>query len=232
MSNGDLASALSLSPALRFRYDITPVTVENFTPTINKVTNEQTTYKFRAVLSFARSDEEQNRIRELIKGAMKDDRYKDLVFVDASSTVLGGERFGQWVECAANEEYWRTKDGKLADEMSRKAKAILEDWKTDIENGSFTIYSTYAKSGEPYGSTVSALTALSNTVIRRYSLSFDNAKVSEQMFTQSVPRYQDGATYGITQTCGGIFQQSFVVPLMQGAWQVEKRQSPCDGDGV
>ena len=53
---------------------------------------------------------------------MKDDRYQRLVFVDASSSVLGAERFNQWVECVANEEYWRAKDGKLADEMSRKAK--------------------------------------------------------------------------------------------------------------
>lgn len=220
VSNGDLVSALSLSPALRFRYDVMPVTIENFTATINKITNEPTAYKFRAVLSFARTDEEQNKIRELIRAAMKDTRYVAVVFIDASSTVLGGERFGQWVECAANEEYWRTKDGKLADEMSRKAKAILEDWKTDAANGSFTIYSEFAKSGEPYGTAASALTALSTTVIRKHQLSFDNAKVSEQMF--AVSGFLSGAKYGITQTCGGVFQQSFIVPLMQGAWQIDK----------
>lgn len=219
VSGGDLVSAFSLSPALRFRYDITPVTVENFTATINRITNEPLTYKIRAVLSFARSDEEQNKIRELIRGAMNNDRYKDLVFIDASSTVLGGERFERWVECAANEEYWRPKDGRLADEMSRKAKAILEDWKTDVANGSFTVYFAYAKTGEPYGSMSSTLTALSNYVIKKYPLSFDNAKVSEQMF--AVSGLPSGAKYGILQACGGVFQQSFVVPLMQGAWQID-----------
>jgi hypothetical protein len=103
VSGGDLASALSLTAALRFRYDVTPVTIENFTATINKITNEPTTYKLRAVLSFARNDEEQNKIRELIKGAIKDDRYQDLVFIDASSTVLGGERSGNGSN-AANED--------------------------------------------------------------------------------------------------------------------------------
>ena len=216
---GDLASALSLTPALRFRYDVTPVTIENFTATINKITNEAVTYKLRAVLSFARNDEEQNKIRELIKDAMKDDRYKDLVFVDASSTVMGGERFGQWVECAANEEYWRPKDGDLAKDMARKAKDILDDWKTDVVNGSFTVYSTFSKTGEPYGSASSALTALSNTVIRKYPLSFDNARVSDNFFL--VSGLPSGAEYGITQTCGGVFQQASVVTLMQGAWQVD-----------
>lgn len=220
VSSGDLVSALSLPPALRFRYNVMPVTVENFTVIINKITNELLTYKFRAVLSFARSDEEQNKIRELIRGAINDDRYKDIVFIDASSTVLGGERFEQWVECAANEEYWRTKDGKLADEMSRKAKEILEKWKTDVANGLFTVYTVHAKTGEPCGSASSALTALSKAVIRKYPLSFDNAKVSEQMF--AVAGFQSGAKYGISQTCGGVFQQSFVVPLMQGAWLIEK----------
>ncbi|OGU05541.1 MAG: hypothetical protein A2075_23910 [Geobacteraceae bacterium GWC2_58_44] len=218
VSGGDLLSALSLSPALRFRYDVTPVTVENFTATINKITNELSTYKFRAVLSFARDDEEQNKIRELIKGAMKDDRYKDLVFVDASSTVLGGERFGQWVDCAANDEYWRTKDGKLAEEMARKAKAILEDWKTDVANGSFTVYSAYAKTGEPYGSAFYVLTALSNAVIRKYPLSFDNAKLTENWFKTSA--FNDGAKRGINQICGGVFQEKETLVLMQNAWHV------------
>lgn len=215
---GELTSALSLTVALRFRYDVTPVTIENFTATINKITNGPPSYKLRAVLSFARNDNEQNKIRELIKGAMKDDRYEDLVFVDASSTVLGGERFEQWVEYAANEEYWRTKDGKLADEMSRKAKSILEDWKLDVANGAFSVYSAFAKTGEPYSSASSALTALSNTTIRKYPLSFDNAKVSDNFFL--VSGLQSGAKYGITQTYGGIFQQTSVTPMMQGVWQV------------
>jgi len=217
---GDLGAALSLSPPLRVRYDITPVTIENFTVTINKITNESTTYKFRAVLSFARSDEEQNKIREFIKGAMKDNRYENLVFIDASSTVLGAERFEQWVDHAANEEYWRTKDVRLADEMARKAKAILENWKTDVASNTFTVYSKYVKIGEPYGNASSVLTALSNIVIKKHPLSFDNAKVSEQMFAAS--GLPSGAKCGITQTCGGAVQQSFVVPLMQDAWQISE----------
>lgn len=220
ISDGDLLSTLSLSPALRFRYEVTPVSIDNFTGVINKITNERSGYKFRAVLSFARSDEEQNKIRALIRGAVNEDRYQDLIFIDASSTVLGCDRFEQWVACSSNEEYWRTKDGKLADEMSRKAKAILEDWKTDVANGPFTVYSTHARTGEPYGNASSCLTFLSNMVIRRYPLSFDNSKVSEQMF--AVSGLQSGARCGILQTCSGAFQQSFIMPLMQGAWQIDK----------
>jgi len=220
VSTGDLTSALTITPPLRFRYDVTPVTIENFTSNTNKITNEQTTYKFRAVLSFARNDEEQNRIREFIHSAMKDKRYDDLVFIDASSSVLGGDRFEQWVEYAAQENYWRTKDSKLADENARKAMGILEDWKTDVANGSFTVYSKLAKSGEPCDSAASALKALSHMVIKQYPLSFDNAKVSDQMFTTS--GFVSGAKYGITQMCGGVFQQSFVAPLMQGVWHIDK----------
>ncbi|GHV54672.1 hypothetical protein FACS1894216_15170 [Synergistales bacterium] len=219
VSVGGLASALSLAPSLKFRYDVTPVTIENFTVTINKITNEQSSYKIRAVLSFARSDEEQNKIRELIKGAAKDERYGALVFVDASSTVLGQDRFEQYVECAANEEYWRQKDRSLAEDLSRKTKGILEDWRTDIANGTFVVYSYYAKTGEPCNGATSVLAALSNVVIRKYPLSFDNMKVSEQMF--AVTGLPSGAKCGITQTCGGVFQQSFLLPLMQGVWQID-----------
>jgi hypothetical protein len=170
------------------------------------------------VLSFARSDEEQNKIRELIRGAMNDNRYENIVFIDASSTVLGAERFEQWADHAANEEYWRTKDVKLADEMARKTKVILEDWKTDVASSTFTVFSKYAKTGEPYGNASSVLAALTNIVTKKHLLSFDNAKVSEQMFI--VSQLPSGAKCGITQTCGGVYQQSFVIPLMQGAWQI------------
>jgi len=218
VSGGDFVTALTLSPALRFRYDVMPVTVENFTATINRITNEPSTYRYRAVLSFARSDEEQNKIRELIRGAMNDNRYENLVFIDASSTVLGAERFEQWADHAANEEYWRTKDVKLADEMARKTKVILEDWKTDVASSTFTVFSKYAKTGEPYGNASSVLAALTNIVTKKHLLSFDNAKVSEQMFI--VSQLPSGAKCGITQTCGGVYQQSFVMPLMRGAWQI------------
>lgn len=216
---GGLEEALSLSPALRFRYEVKLVTVDNFTATINRITNEQATHKFHAVLSFARNDGEQNKIRYLIKNAIRDNRYHALSFIDVSSTVLGLDRFEQWIDCAANEEYWRAKDGKLADEMSRKAKAVLEDWKMDVANGTFTLYSRFAKIGEPYGNVSSLLTALSNAVIRKHPLSFDNARISEQMF--AVTGLPSGAKHGILQTCGGVFQKSFIQPLMQEVWQIE-----------
>lgn len=219
VQTGDFASAFSPSPALRFRFDFTPVTIENFTQTINRITNEPSTYRIRTILSFARNDEEQSRIRELIKNAVKDERYKELVFMDASSTVLGADRFEQWVECAANEEYWRPKDGKLADEMARKAKGYIEDWKTDITSGTLTLYFKFSKTGDPYNSATFAFNGLANMIIRKYSLSFDNAKVSEQMF--SISGLASGAKCGITQTCGGVFQASFVTPLLQGAWQID-----------
>ena len=218
VSEGDLASAFSLPEALSFRYDVTPVTIENFTLKINKIINEQTT-KFRTVLSFARNDEERNKIRELIKDALKEDRYKNIVFVDISSTVMGGERFEQWVECVANEQYWRNKDRRLADEMSRKAKAVLEDWKTDIANGTFTVYSAFAITGEPHVSASFARTALSNIVIRKYPLSFDNAKLTENWFKSTA--LQDGPKKGIKQICGGIYQEKETLLLMQGVWQVD-----------
>lgn len=217
--DGGIASALPLNAAHRFRYEVTPVTLDNFTVTINKISNENETYKLNAVMSFARNDDEQNKIRSLIKSAIQDDRYEKIVFIDVSSTVMGGDRFGQWVDYAANEEYWRPKDGKLADEMSRKAKDVLEDWKTDIANGLFTISSSYTQT-EAYTNTNAVQDALIKIVLHKFKLSFDNAKVSEQMWT--ISGFLTGVKYGIMESCGGIYQSSFIVPLMQNAWQVEK----------
>jgi hypothetical protein len=51
-------------------------------------------------------------------------------------------------------------------------------------------------------------------------LSFDNAKVSDQFFR--ISHLPAGARYGITQTCGGIYQSKDVMLFMQSAWQTDK----------
>lgn len=212
------SDALSLTASLRFRYEIAQVTADNFTPTINKITNEAQNYKIRAVMAFARTDDEQSKIRELIKGAIKDDRYSNLVFIDASSTVMGKDRFEQYIDCAANEEYWRQKDRSLSEEMARKAKTLLEDWRTDITNNSLVVYSAYAKSGEPYLNAGTTLAALVNTVLKKYPLSFDNAKVNDNVFLLSA--LPSGAKFGIGQVGGGVFNIKEISELLKGAWQV------------
>ena len=198
INRGELGNALSLNAALRLRFDVQAATADNFTATINKITNQPASHKIYAVMTFAANDEEQNKIRKLVKDAVIDALYANIVFIDASSTVLGGDRFKQWVECAANEKYWRPKDGKLADEMSRKALDVLLDWKNDISCGTFTVYSAYHKTGEPCGSEVETCAALANIVLRRYPFSFDNAKVSDNFFLQT--QLPSGAKFGISQT--------------------------------
>jgi hypothetical protein len=218
VTDGNLSQALPLNSALKFRYEVTPITIDNFTATINKISNDDKTYRFKAVLSFARSDEEHSKIRSLVKLAVLDDRYEKIVFIDVSATLMGADRFEQWVEYAANEEYWRPKDGKLADQMSRKAKDILEEWRNDISSGLFTIFSSNMKTGEAHNNIVSVYEALFKIILQTYPLSYDNAKVSEQMWTDK--GFLAGAKNGIIQSCGGIYQSSFIVSLMQNAWGV------------
>jgi len=220
ITSGELITALSLSAALRLRYAVEAATVDNFTSIINKITNETTTHKIRAVITFAKNDEEQNKIRKFVKDVMLEERYSNLVFIDTSTTMFSADRFKQWVECAANEKYWRPKDPKLADEMSRKAKEILEDWKTDISNGSFKVYSVFNANGELCGSETAAAQALSNIVLKKYNnLTFDNAKVTDNVFLQT--QLPSSAKNGIMQSHGGVFSAKDVEHLLQGAWKID-----------
>ena len=212
ISDAQLESAITYKPSIRARYEVKLACVDDFRPTVNKIINERQTYRSRAVMCFARNENEQVRIREKIKEATADPNSKDIVFIDASESVLGADRFGRWASFAANEEYWRSKDGKLADNHKKSAEDVLADWRNDVSNGAFDVYVGQLK--EHCASTMRVSGVLEDLVIKRYPLSFDRIEVSEAFFTSRNLPF--GAKIGIQQACGGIYQQDAISRLLLG----------------
>jgi len=95
VTEGGLSTVLSLSPALRLRFEsepntgkITPVTTADFTRTINMLAVKPTGWDFYAVIAFAKDDVESASFRKTIKAAVADKQYENIVFIDALSTPL------------------------------------------------------------------------------------------------------------------------------------------------
>lgn len=217
LNAGNIDTAFNFPTSIQARYIFTNATVDNFTTSINRIVNERKTYQFHAVICYARNEDEQRKMRSLIEEAVKEFVYKDIVFIDASANIMGSDRFDRYIDVAAQEEYWRPKDGKLADDKQKNKTELLGEWKTILESGNFVVYTT-SSSKTPCGSLKLLSTALADLVLKVYPLSFDNAKVSDNFFTNG--KWADSAKRGIRLrknvdfTKPGIFTEKAVRNMM------------------
>ena len=187
VENAGLINAITLTPAQKARYDLRAVTADNFTLTINRITNEREDYRIKVAVCFARNEDEQNKIYNLIGGAIRNERYHRLVFIDASSNLINREVFTRWIDNAASEKYWRGKDNALADKMKTNAADCLKEWKTSLESGSFVYYPA-TKTADDERKKISCQNAdriteeLKDNVRRIYPYSFDDANITDTLF--------------------------------------------------
>lgn len=159
VTEGSLATVLSLSPALRLRFEsepntgkITPVTPADFTRTINILRDKPTGWHFHAVIAFAKDNAEATTFRRIIKTAVADKQYENIVFIDALATPLGTEAFEHYVDYSAMAMYYNGSNNTSSRDSSEKACHVLDqDWKNRIYNGQFVVYTYANQDGEKLG---------------------------------------------------------------------------------
>lgn len=211
--DGDLSTVLSLSPALRLRFEsepntgkIIPVTPSDFTRIINSLRDKSTSWNFQAVIAFAKDDVEAVSFRKIIKAAAADKQYENIVFIDALSTPLGIESFEQYVDYSSMAMYYRGNNNSESRENDDKAKRILnKDWKDRIYNGQFIVYTYTNQEGEKLGNAQGVASILQTVVTARfpYIREFDfNGRLSENLFKLTNARAS--AKCGIIRKTSGV----------------------------
>lgn len=235
VTDGGLSTVLSLSPALRLRFEsepgtgkITPVTTENLTRTINNMRDMATRWNFHAVIAFAKDDAEAAIFRKTLRTAVADKQYENIVFIDALSTPLGSEAFEQYVDFSAMAMYYRGSNNTSSRESEDKAKRVLDqDWKNRIYNGQFVVYTYANQEGEKLGNGQGVASVLQTIVTNRFPQiqTFDFARgltENHHKLTQG----KNSAAYGITGTTksspvNGI-EKALLSTLSPTAWQAGK----------
>ena len=228
VAEGNLSTVLSLSPALRLRFEIepnsgkiTPVTVSDFTRTINNLRDKTTKWNFHAVIAFAKNDAEAVSFRKMIKAAVADKQYKNIVFIDALSTPLGIEAFEQYVDYSAMAMYYSGNNNAASREYSDKARHVLDqDWKNRIYNGQFIVYTYANQEGEKFGNGQGVASVLQTIVTTRFPLVFDFTKgLSEAQL--KLTNGKASARCGIVQSTSGVVGgiEKHVLPTV---WKVYK----------
>ena len=149
LQEADMQSAISLTGALRLRYEMRYVSYSDFKSTINQLRGQEETFgnKIMAVTAFARDDAESVQIGKAIKEAVADGSYH-IVFIDASITPLGNDLLEQYADAMANSVVNLKQDRGLAAYFDTNAKDILKKWRGRVAAGEFIIYSQAKPDGE------------------------------------------------------------------------------------
>lgn len=179
-----LPIALALPPALKLRYAIAPdtgalpiVTMSDFTKTMENLKHKDSTWHFKAVLAVAKTEEEAQSFRNVIKNAIVNEEYKGIAVIDALSTPLGLESFEQYVDFSAMSLYYNGNNNQQAKDNSRKAKDILNrEWKDRIYNGQLILYTYENQQGEKANNAGEIYTLLQTIVLNKYPHVLDFTK--------------------------------------------------------
>lgn len=234
VTEGGLSAVLSLSPALRLRFEsepgtgkITPVTATDFTRTINILRDRATGWYFHAVIAFAKDDAEAATFRKMLRAAVADKQYENIVFIDTLSTPLGQEAFEQYVDFSAMAMYYQGNQNTSSRESADKAKRILDqDWKNRIYNGQFFVYTYANQEGEKLGNGQGVASVLQTIVTERFAKNgfcsvFDFAKNLTESQLKITPAMKQSAKSGILQVTSGVVVgiEKHVIPTV---WKTDK----------
>lgn len=229
VTEGGLSTVLSLSPALRLRFEfepgtgkIKPVTTADFTRTINILREKATGWNFHAVIAFAKDDAEAAIFRKALRTAVADKQYENIVFIDALSTPLGSEAFEQYVDFSAMAMYYRGSNNTSSRESDEKAKRILDqDWKNRIYNGQFIVYTYANQEGEKLGNGQGVASVLQTIVTTKFPCAFDFAKNLTESQLKITPAMKQSAKSGISQATSGVVVgvEKHVLPTV---WKIDR----------
>lgn len=229
VAEGGLSTVLSLSPALRLRFEsepgtgkITSVTISDFTRTINILRDKATGYNFHAVIAFAKDDAEVAIFRKTLRNTVADKQYENIVFIDALSTPLGSEAFEQYVDFSAMAMYYQGSNNTSSRESADKAKRVLDqDWKNRIYNGQFVVYNYANQEGEKLGNGQGVASILQTIVTTKFPYVFDFAKSLTESQLKMTPAMKQSAKSGILQATSGVTVgiEKHVLPSV---WKIDR----------
>lgn len=192
-----VATALSLPPALKLRFALDlesgrlpVVTISDFKKVMDALKNKDVDWHFYAVLALAKTDEEAQSFRTLIKNTIADPMYKNITVIDALSTPLGLEAFEQYVDYSAMSMYYNGNNIQQSKENAKKAKDVLErDWKERIHDGQFIVFNYANQEGEKATGAGAVQTIMQTVVLNRFRYVQDFKKgLSETQLKLTTPK--------------------------------------------
>ena len=104
----------------------------------NQLKVKDTSWHFFAVLALARTDEEAQTFRNMIKKTIGNAEYKTILVIDALSSPLGLELFEEYVSYSAMSMYYNGNNNQQSKDNARKAREVLDRTWRDLYDCFYT----------------------------------------------------------------------------------------------
>ena len=223
VENAKVLDSLRLTPAQKIRYSFFPLTVDNFSLTVNRASKNSYFFQIAVVICFARNEGEYYKIQNFIRQISENNHCHKLAIIDASSNYLNSEIFNQWLANSANEKYWRGKDNSLADKMKENADDCLQDWCLSFETGQFVFYPALKNPNlvrtKINCQNLDAITnELQNNVTQVFQFSFDEANINDSLFLAT--NLKRLAEAGIKQEEFSMLKLRDIKNILPNIWEV------------
>lgn len=141
ISGFDPWEVLPAQAALACRMIIRKATASDFKKELNRLVGEEgKSWRIKVIMLFARSPQEADRVRELMKEALADPRASNIYFIDAANVSMLPEQFEELATALGRQNYFASKDEAQAQHAKRNAENLLRDWQRKIASGKFALY--------------------------------------------------------------------------------------------
>ena len=221
-AKAELLSAISLPASLKNRFQLEAVAAEEFTKKINGYSNNPLEYQFRIAVSFAMDDAEAAQVKALIEQHVTDERYGDLIFLNAAMAPMGHDAMEQYVDAIAYSAYYMKSDKKQAQGYEEQAGKVLDKWRNDIEKGSFILYNKDNPSGKRCANLSALQDELKFIEQKVYPYGLGQFNVTDPMWNKT-PLAQ-GAECGILEELKQSYKssnkQTSLETVLSGVWKV------------
>ena len=224
ITEGCLEEAIELPAALKLRYKLTFASITDFEQNAKRWINEaQRDQKhLYAVVTFAKDVLERITLTQKITAKLSENPDTSVVFIDCSKTLLGEEKFDEWVEYKAKADFHSGKDRDQSTQNTNYANDVLKIWRNNIKGGEFVYYSKERLNGETLATEEALMDELRAYNRKIFNHGLECYNVIANMWTLNAAR--QGAECGLKEEIAGTFRSSNpnnkLEVALAGAWGV------------
>lgn len=227
IEEGEFVNDFKLPKHLEIRFpNVRHLTYENIKLEVARLKSDSESHPTRlyAVYTFARNEEEHERIKNEIQRIFNDG-FDKIAFIDYSATYLNPDLFNHYIDNMANCNYQKGKDAGQAKTYDRNAKEALRRWRIQLKNSYPKIYT----SDNRIGTTCNSESEV-NAMLKEFDEQFfpnaleTHVTVLDTMY--SATQLKQGAECGITGEIKGTYRSTNDNTKLEkqfaGVWGVEE----------
>lgn len=222
LTEGEMQTVIAPKGALKLRYDFTLIAdASRLEQQLKGIVNQGKDNRIHAVIAFAKSSLDAYELSKAFSTYAHDKRFCSIVFIDATLTQLGDDRFERISDSKSKYEYWLKKQGDMAGQYSKDVAEALKDWRKNVERGEFIIYWEDVPTGKRVPTLDELYTELSAVNRRRYPDSLETFAINATDTMWQANQLKNGVGLGAGSR-GTLGQFSCVPKDLGEAWTTDR----------